>query len=199
MKLAAVIVAAGQSSRFGPANKLMADMRGRPLISHAVEAVMRSALDDAVIVIAPDNEQLGAIATQHGLRSVVNAEADEGLSSSIKAGITALSPDIDGAMIVLGDMPSVSSALIGDLVKTFASHFGSRIVFPLLPSGRQGNPVVWPRRLFPELMTLTGDVGGKRLIEKYADLQAPLRDVSEASQCDVDTIGDLSALHDKIP
>lgn len=191
MKIAAVIVAAGRGSRFAGGNKLLADLNGIPLIRHAALAVASSPVTDAVLVVAPDSAAIVAAAGDGPWRVAVNPDAPQGLSRSIRTGIAALDASIDGALIILGDMPFVTSALIAKLCETFDANNGQRIVFPVTHDGRQANPVLWPRAFFPALLALTGDAGGKALLAANADLHSPVTFDDDGQALDVDTADDL--------
>jgi len=92
---------------------------------------------------------------------VRNPAFAEGLSSSLKAGLTALPPDIDGVLVCLGDMPLVAGRDLDRLIAAFNPLEGRAIIVPTR-HGKRGNPVLWARRFFPEMAELAGDVGGGR-------------------------------------
>lgn len=192
MKIAAIIVAAGRSSRFGVGNKLLVDFGGRPLIRHAIAAADASPVRDIVIVIAPDGAAILEAAGAGRWRSVVNTRAHDGMASSIQTGLAAVPLDCDGALIMLADMPRVTAALIAELVSAFNGTGGNKIVFPVTASGVQGNPVLWPRALFAELNALQGDTGGKAVLAAHPELQHPVSVDDDAVRFDVDTQDDLA-------
>lgn len=192
MKIAAVIVAAGRASRFDGGNKLLADLDGLPLIRHAAGAVAQSRVTNAVLVVPQDSAAIGEAAGDGPWTIAINADAMGGLSSSIRTGISALDPSIDGALVILADMPFVTAPLIDRICETFAKHDGGRIVFPVTRDGRQSNPVLWPRALFPALSQLSGDKGGKALLNDHVDLHAPVTLDDDAAACDIDTADDLA-------
>ena len=98
---------------------------------------------------------------------VHNPDFADGLAGSVKAGIAAVPDNADGAMVCLGDMPLIDAQLIDRLIEAFAPDRGNLIVVPV-SDGRRGNPVLWSRRFFNELMTLDGDIGARHLIAKHA-------------------------------
>ena len=108
---------------------------------------------------------------------VHNPNFAEGLSTSLKAGIAAVPTDADGAIVTLGDMPQVSAALIDRLLLAFDPERGALVVIPTI-DGKRGNPVVWSRRFFPDLLKVEGDVGARHLIGGYAEAvtEVPLDD-----------------------
>ena len=194
MKIAAIILAAGQSARFAGGNKLLAEIDGQPLIRHIVTAVAASPVDDIVLVIAPDGAAVAAAAVPGRWRAIKCQNATDGLSASLQTGLRSVDANTQGAMIVLADMPRVTTGLLTALCWEFIGSGCKNIVFPQSATGNQGNPVIWPRALFAELMTLVGDTGGKPILATYADLHQPviLDDISPFF--DIDTLDDLENL-----
>jgi molybdenum cofactor cytidylyltransferase len=117
---------------------------------------------------------------------VRNPDFAAGLASSVKTGIAAVSDAADGAVVCLGDMPMVSSVLLDRLIDAFAPDRGNLIVVPVA-EGRRGNPVLWSRRFFQELMTLDGDVGARHLIAKHAEAIAEVPVEGDGAFLDIDT------------
>jgi molybdenum cofactor cytidylyltransferase len=193
MTITAIVLAAGRSTRFGADNKLLADAGDGPLIRRVLAAVAASPVDDIVVVTGLDGGRVAAAAGPGRWHLVTNPEPDAGLSSSIRAGIGALAPGTDGVLIVLGDMPGVTADLIAAIITAFEAKARGAIVFPQSPDGRQGHPVLWPRSLFTELASLTGDTGGKALIAAHCGLVStvPAGD-GERAFLDIDTEADLA-------
>jgi molybdenum cofactor cytidylyltransferase len=124
---------------------------------------------------------------------VHNPDYAEGLGSSLKAGIAAVPEDADGAVVCLGDMPQVDHELIDKLIAAFDPERGALVVVPVI-DGRRGNPVVWSRRFFHDLMSITGDIGARHLIGSYAEAVVEVPVAGAAALTDVDTPDALSAL-----
>lgn len=192
MTISAIVLAAGRSSRFGEANKLLADVSGRPMIKAVTGAVAESRVQDIVLVTGNDGGRVAAAVGPGPWRIVANPEPGLGLSSSIRAGLAALSDEVNGVLIVLGDMPGVSAALIDQLIAAFEAHASDVIVYPVSTQGRQGHPVLWPAALFAELSALTGDTGAKALLSKYSDRVVTIAATGDAAFFDVDTVEDLN-------
>jgi len=185
---AMILLAAGASARFGQQDKLLSPAGGMPLIRR-VALALRGGLPDSalIVVVRPQTSH----ALQDALRDlgcdyVDNAAADEGIASSIRVGLSAVSAEAPGALIAQGDMPNLSADLIARLAATFAESHGHCLVHPVSPSGRQGNPVIWPRDLFCPLMTLAGDQGAKPLLTRYLDRTKTIT-VAEQALTDLDT------------
>jgi molybdenum cofactor cytidylyltransferase len=121
-----------------------------------------------------------------------NPDFAGGLASSVKAGIAAVPANADGAIVCLGDMPLISARLIDQLIETFAPDRGHLIAVPV-SDGRRGNPVLWSRRFFRELMTLDGDTGARHLIAKHAEAVAEVPVEGNDVFLDIDTPQALEA------
>jgi molybdenum cofactor cytidylyltransferase len=185
--IAAIVLAAGSSRRFGADNKLLAGIDGRPLVLRVIEAI------EAGGVTGHEPDQVAAATAARGRRITYNERHARGIGTSIAAGIKALDDDVDGVLIAQGDMPAVDAALIATLCDCFADAGGDSIVYPVAADGRQGNPVIWPRRLFADLRKLTGDKGGKRLIEANGAAVVRVAIAGEAAAIDIDTPAELDA------
>jgi len=185
-RIAAVILAAGRSTRMGGPNKLLADIGGRPLIRIAAEQALASRARPVIVVTGHQREQVEAALGELDVTCVHNLNFAEGLSTSVKAGLAAVPDDADGAIVCLGDMPQVSAALIDRLIAAFDPERGALVVVPTI-GGKRGNPVVWARRFFPELMALDGDVGARNLIQRYPEAVAEVPLTDTAALVDVDT------------
>jgi molybdenum cofactor cytidylyltransferase len=186
LKIAAVVLAAGRSTRMGGPNKLLEDLGGRPLVRHAVEAALASHARPVMVVVGHQQAQVRAALAGLPVTLVDNAAYAEGLSSSIRAGIMAVPETADGALILLGDMPDVAAALIDRLIAAFDPARGALVVVPSR-EGRRGNPVVWARRFFADLARLSGDVGARHLIAAHAESVAEVAVSREGAFRDVDT------------
>ena len=190
--IAAVILAAGRSTRMGGPNKLLAELDGKKLVRIAAEQALASKASEVVVVTGHQAELVEKALAGLNVRFVRNPEFAGGLASSVKAGIAAVTDNADGAVICLGDMPLISAGLIDRLVEAFAPDRGNLIVVPVA-DGRRGNPVLWSRRFFKELMTLDGDIGARHLIAKHAEAVAEVPVEGQSAFLDIDTPQALEA------
>jgi molybdenum cofactor cytidylyltransferase len=184
--IAAVILAAGRSTRMGGPNKLLAEIGGRSLVRIAAEEALASRARPVILVTGHQREAVEAALKGLDVTVVHNPNFADGLSTSVKAGLAAVPPNADGAIVCLGDMPQVRAPLIDKLLAAFDPERGALVVVPTI-DGKRGNPVVWSRRFFPELAGLEGDIGARNLIGRYAEAvtEVPLTDT--AALIDVDT------------
>lgn len=188
----AIVLAAGRSSRFAAGHKLLADIGGKPMIRHTLEAVAASAVDSIVMVVSFDNhDAIMAAAGTGRWAGCINGMAETGLASSLKSGATMLPEQLDGVLVVLGDMPGITPDLITRILAKAAEYPGS-IVYPLTPEGKQGHPVFWPADIVPEFWELTGDQGGKPLLRRHAHRIVTIP-ADAAAAIDIDTVEDLAA------
>ncbi|MEP4380835.1 MAG: molybdopterin-binding/glycosyltransferase family 2 protein [Alphaproteobacteria bacterium] len=191
-QFAAIILAAGQSRRMGAVNKLLIEVDGKPMIRHAVDAARESGADPVIVVTG---HQAHEVQTTAGSRATIvhNPAFDEGLSSSLRAGLSAVPDSCDGALIALGDMPKIGAQHLHQLVAAYDPEEGHLICVPTR-NGIRGNPVFWDRRFFEDMSALGGDVGAKHLIGDYDEvvIEVPMPD--DAVLTDVDSPAALERL-----
>jgi len=195
-RVAAIVLAAGRSTRMGGPNKLMAEIKGKPLVRIAAEEALASRADPVIVVTGHERERVEAALAGLDVRCVHNPDFAQGLSTSLRAGIAAVPPQADGVIVCLGDMPQVRAKLIGRLIAAFDPAGGGLIVVPTI-GGKRGNPVVWSRRFFPELVALEGDVGARHVIANYGEAVVEIP-AETAVLVDVDTPEALSAVKAEI-
>ncbi|MBS0270110.1 MAG: nucleotidyltransferase family protein, partial [Proteobacteria bacterium] len=195
--VAAVLLAAGSSERFGSENKLLAEIGGEPLLRHVTRVVIETGPSETIVVTGHEAERCRSVLEGLAVRFVHNAAWMQGMGTSIAAGVGALGDEFDGAFIVPSDMPYLTSALFARLWAAFDAADGRGIVFPVTAAGEQRNPVLWPRAHFSELRALVGATGAKALLRKYVgeSLGVPLASDEEAT--DIDTPADLAAVCDQ--
>jgi molybdenum cofactor cytidylyltransferase len=195
--IAAVVLAAGRSTRMGAINKLIAEIGGKPLVRIAAEQALASRASPVIVVTGHERERVEAALKGLPVRIVHNPHYAEGLGTSLKAGIGAVPADADGAIVCLGDMPQVSAALIDRLIAAFDPERGALVVVPSI-DGRRGNPVVWSRRFFHDLTQIQGDIGARHLIGAYVEAVVEVPVADDAALTDVDTPESLSAVKAEI-
>jgi molybdenum cofactor cytidylyltransferase len=184
--VAAIVLAAGRSTRMGGPNKLLAEISGKKLVRIAAEQALASKASEVIVVTGHQAELVEQALEGLNVKFARNPDFAGGLASSVKAGIAAVSDNADGAVICLGDMPLIDAKLIERLIEAFAPDRGNLIVVPVA-EGRRGNPVLWSRRFFNELMTLDGDIGARHLIGKHAEAVAEVPVEGNGAFLDIDT------------
>ena len=190
--ISGIILAAGAAERMGQ-QKLLLDLRGKPILQWVLEAALSSELDEVVCVVREAIEiQKGISLKDDKLRWVTNEKASEGQNTSVIAGLKAISPQSEAALFLVGDQPLLKRDLIDGLIDLFRKT-AALIVAPTF-QGQTRNPVLFRKDLFPEFLELTGDRGGRGLIEKYKEKTALLEWKDGAPFLDVDTREDYEAL-----
>jgi molybdenum cofactor cytidylyltransferase len=191
-KVAAIVLAAGRSTRMGGPNKLLAELDGKKLVRIVAEQARASKAREVIVVTGHQAELVEQALAGLDVRFVRNPDYAGGLASSVKAGIAAVADAVDGAVVCLGDMPMVSRDLLDRLIDTFEPDRGNLIVVPV-SDGRRGNPVLWSRRFFKELMTLDGDVGARHVIARHTEAVAEVPVDGDGAFLDIDTPQALEA------
>jgi molybdenum cofactor cytidylyltransferase len=191
--IAAVVLAAGRSSRMGGPNKLLAEIGGRPLVRIVAEAALASPARPVVVVTGHERERVETALGSLPVNFVHNPNYAEGLGTSLRAGIAAVPAQADGVVVCLGDMPQIDAALIDRLIAAIDPDKGALVAVPTI-DGRRGNPVVWSRRFFSDLMAVEGDVGARHLIGRYGEAVAEVPVTGTGVLTDIDTPEALAAL-----
>jgi molybdenum cofactor cytidylyltransferase len=195
-RIGALLLAAGQSRRMGGPNKLLAEVDGTPMVAHVARRLLASRARPIIAVLGNQAEAVDAALGKLPVERVRNPEFANGLSTSLKRGVVALPPDLDGALVCLGDMPLISGRHLDRLIAAFNPLEGRAIIVPIR-GGKRGNPVLWSKRFFPEMAELAGDVGAKHLIGEHAELVAEVEMGDDAIFVDIDTPEALDALRRK--
>ncbi len=188
-RIAAIVLAAGLSRRMEGQNKLIATIDGVPLVRRAVLAAAASPVQAIYVVTGHRRRETEAALAGLAVTFVPNPRYADGLSTSLRAGLAALPPDIEGALVLLGDMPAVAE---GDIARLVAAFGPGRIVVST-DAGQPRNPVLWSQAWFAELAHVEGDRGGKGLIDANPDAVVGV-EIGPAASLDIDDPAALAAL-----
>lgn len=188
--ISAVVLAAGRSERMGTP-KLLLRLAGRSLLQHVMDNVRGSRCGEIIVVLGEAAEQVGAEAQGDRVRLVVNPRYREGMGTSLAAGIAALAPPCEAAVVLLGDQPCVTAGMIDTLIDAHrrsgkplvASRYGPVV----------GAPTLIGRALFPDARRLAGDQGGRSLIQQHPDQVEEVL-LPPSAAVDVDTPEELARL-----
>jgi molybdenum cofactor cytidylyltransferase len=196
-KTAALILAAGQARRMGGPNKLLAKVGERPLARIAAEAALQSKAVSVTVVTGHRADDVRSALEGLDVAFVHNPEHEQGLSTSLRAGVESLPADVDGVVVLLADMPGIDAATIDRLIDAFEPGDGVLIVVPTC-KGKRGNPVVWSSRYFPALAAVQGDTGGRHLIGENPEVVVEV-EIGDPVAIDVDTPEALAAVGGTLP
>jgi molybdenum cofactor cytidylyltransferase len=183
-QVAAIVLAAGGSTRMGQTKQLL-PIDGQPMVHLVTETVCAAGLAQVVVVVGAQAEAVERSLAGLPVEIVVNQAWTEGIGSSIRAGLGALRQEIQAAVMVLADQPGLTPDVIGALVARYRVS-GAPVVAPFY-QGRRGNPVLFDRSLFPELLAVEGDCGGRTLVARYAEDLERLDVEDQRVVMDVDT------------
>ena len=184
-RIAGLVMAAGRSSRMG-ANKLLLDDGGHPIIATVVDHALAAGLAEVVVVCGHQEAEMRTALAGKAVRVVPCPDFADGMSASLRCGLKALSQDVDAAFLLLGDMPRVGADLLRRMSAAYNPTEGRSIIVPSF-AGKRGNPVLWDRRFFAEMMELAGDVGARHLIGEHADQVTEIEAADAGIMMDVDT------------
>lgn len=196
-RIAAIVLAAGLASRMGR-NKLTESPAGKPLVRNVVEAATQSHATSTIVVTGNESRNIEDALSGLAVTFVYNPAFRDGLSSSLKAGVRAVSDGFDGALVLLGDMPGVTADTINRLIAAFNPLEG-RSICVASHLGKRGNPVLWARQYFPGILALEGDVGAKHLIGENEEMVCEVEAGSDGPLVDIDTPEALSAWMARAP
>ena len=178
-RVAALVLAAGQSRRMGPVNKLLAVVDGAPMLASVVAHALESSACAVHVVTGFERLRVEEMLAGQDVQLVYNPGFERGISTSIAAGLSSLPADVEGALICLGDMPAVSVEVLDRIIATFDPRRGAEVCVPTY-RGKRGNPVLWSRRFFAEIRRIRGDAGARHLIGEHSKMvrEVPIDDAS---------------------
>lgn len=191
--VAAVLLAAGGSERFGgDLPKQLATFHGEPLVRRAARTALASDVAEVLVVTGCRAEEVEVAVADLELTCVRNPDWAEGQSTSVRSGLARVDPSSRAALFLPCDQPLLTPRVLDRILAVYRTT-GGPIVLPV-HDRRRGAPVLFDRALFEELMGITGDTGGRQVVERHPDqvVEVPLE--SEAPLVDVDTVGDLQRL-----
>ncbi|WP_306061787.1 nucleotidyltransferase family protein [Natronococcus wangiae] len=163
-----VVLAAGTSSRYGTKNKLLEPLNDKPLVCHAVSSLVDSRLTDVTIVLGHDFERVRAALQEYDVEYRYNNAYETGQSASVREGVAAARDrGAEAILFALGDMPAVSPSTVNTLIEAYQSGNGSALTAGC--DGKRGNPVLFNSRHFEALGSVSGDVGGRNVLQNATD------------------------------
>lgn len=194
-RIAALVLAAGQGRRMGR-NKMAAEVAGKPMLRHVLEAAAKSRATGLWVVTGHERDAVERIAEGIDATLLHNPDFAAGLSSSLHRGLAALPDDLDGVVVLLGDMPKVTAETIDRLIAAFDPLEGRSLCVPTF-EGKRGNPLLFARRFFAEVQAIQGDLGARQLLGDYPDEVAEVAMADSGVLLDLDTPEAIAALEEQ--
>lgn len=186
---ALLLLAAGASSRMRGGDKLMEEVQGEPLLRHSAREALATGLS-VIVALRPDRAERDAALDGLPLQKVVVTDADQGMSASLRAAVAA-APKGAPVAVLLGDMPEIRAEDLTALAAAFEAHGGDTVVRAASEDMQPGQPVIFPARLRPDLLSLTGDAGGREILRRERVVLFPLP--GRRALTDLDTPEDFAA------
>lgn len=187
-----VILAAGQSKRLGSPKQLL-EFKGKSLLQHAVSSAMDTGIKPVIVITGARFEKMQEVLEQFPVQLIYNKEWEEGMAASIRCGVEGalqMNPDTDGILFMVCDQPFTDSSVLNELI-VLQKETGT----PITASFYEdiiGTPALYHKSIFPELLSLQGDIGAKKIISKYKDSISTI--TFNAGKTDIDTINDYENL-----
>jgi len=173
----------------GDENKLLLPFNGDLVINRICHTVLNSGLKPVIVVTGFQHRAVEKALPELIDQIAYNPNWEQGMAGSIYTGMSLLPDTVDGNMIVLGDMPLLTTHTLKQLIEQFCVHEGKQIIYPVY-SGQQANPVIFPRKYFSEIISSTGDRGCKKVLKQYPDDATGISIDSEEVILDCDTKDD---------
>lgn len=189
-RVAGVVLAAGQSRRMGSVNKLLTEVDGTPMVVAAVREAAAAGLEPVVVVTGHEAQAVRAALGDMPVTWVHNDDYADGLSTSLRSGLGALPDDISAAIVCLADMPAVRASVLDKLVAAYDPVEGRSICVPTW-QGKRGNPVLWDRGFFADMMSVNGDTGARHLLGEHDEVVCEVAMPDDAVLRDIDSPADL--------
>lgn len=164
--IAAVILAAGGSTRMGQP-KLLLPWKGEALICWPVKIALAAGLSPVIVVTGASANEIETALSGMPVKIVHNSDWEKGQSTSLRCGVAALPDTAEGAILFLGDQPQLPHDLIEKMIAEYRTHAPATPIFIASSQGKRGNPVLFDRSVFQELLHVEGDAGGRMIFERY--------------------------------
>ena len=189
--ISAILLAAGESKRLG-APKLLLNLGGKTILEHSIDNLLNSKVGEVIVVLGDSADELLPKINQRTIKVMENSLCRQGMSTSIIAGLCLIDRRARAVMLALADQPLIPPAVIDRLIEAYESG-GRGIAVPVHRS-RRGHPVIFSIKYKEELLKLTGDVGGREILDRYPEDLLEVEVDSESVFTDIDTMEDYKSI-----
>lgn len=193
LALGAVLLAAGEGRRMGGVIKPLIRLQGVPLIRRALVALSGAGIDEVAVVTGYRHEAVAEAIMEFPVTVVYNADYAAGQQGSVRRGLEALSPTLDGVMIVLADQPLIGADDLKELIAAFKKRPAGHIVVPMV-EGQRGNPILLDGFAREEILRSELNLGCRHLIERHPELVHLHQTANRRFVTDLDAPEDVEAL-----
>lgn len=190
-KIGVIVLAAGFANRMGK-EKLLLSFRGKPLLSYALNLIEKLPAKEKIAVIGEPKQPLQNLCAQYHISSIYNKNRHLGQASSIACGVSYLPQDLEAFLFVVGDQPFLTGKLVDKLINIWQTYKSSQIIVRPYFEGRGYHPVLFGADWREELLSLTGDAGGRTLIQRHPECMVPVYWDNGDEFVDIDTLDDYA-------
>lgn len=187
--ISAILLAAGESKRMGQLKQIM-PFGQSTIVEQAIDNLLNSAVNESIVVLGHRAEEVMKTIAAKPVKIAMNPNYQQGMSTSIIAGLSLIDSRAQAVMLALGDQPFVDSQTINSLMEAFGAH-NKGIAIPVY-QGRRGHPVIFAIRYKGELLRLKGDIGGREIIDRHPDDVLEVAVDCEGICIDIDTMGNYN-------
>jgi molybdenum cofactor cytidylyltransferase len=193
VRVAAIVLAAGESSRMQGINKLLIEVNGVPLIRRTLIGLSGAGVDEVVVVLGHEAQRVQPLVEDFPLTVVVNPDYHEGQMTSVECGLRALTEEFNAVLVAVADQPLLSAGDIGDLIGAYKKRSHGSIVVPIY-QGQRGNPIIFDYALRDEMLSGGRNLGCANLIAENPELVVAAEMQNDHFTTDLDTRDDLARL-----
>ncbi len=164
--ISAILLAAGESKRMGRPKQLL-EWQENTLLQHCLESIMRSAVDETILVLGHEADRIGARLPPLPLTIVINPDYRQGMASSLRRGLLSMDPGSEAFLVLLADQPGIAPEIINTVIRAFRQADPKRGIVRPVYRGRPGHPVLFGAQYLQEALHLRGDVGARRIVANH--------------------------------
>ena len=184
--ISAIVLAAGESKRMGRPKQLL-EWRGRPLLQHALESLINSAVDEIILVLGHEADRIREALPALPIKIVINPDYQQGMASSLRRGLLATDRSSEAFLVLLADQPGIGPEIVNTIIRSFRQADPKRGLVRPVYRGRRGHPVLIGAQYRKEALRLTGDVGARQILMNHPEDILEVEMESDVILRDIDT------------
>jgi molybdenum cofactor cytidylyltransferase len=188
--ICAIVLAAGRSRRMGR-QKLLLPWGNGTMLGHVVAEIARSPVAQIFVVVCADGDSIARVLSDHRVTLVTNPDPDSDMLASVRCGLRVIPSDCDAVLLALGDQPSISSALIGEMIRNH--HPGTKAIVVPVHSGQRGHPLLFSAGYGDEILTRFDGVGVHALLTAHSNEILEVPAASDSVLVDIDSPADYQS------
>jgi molybdenum cofactor cytidylyltransferase len=195
--ISAIVLAAGESRRMGETKQLL-EWRGSTILGCVLDNLLASPVDEILLVVGYEAERILEMTANPRIKAVFNPDFRQGMSTSLRSGLTAMDVRAEAFLIALADQPGIPPGVVQDLIDHYRESYPEKKIVAPAHLGRRGHPVLFSGDYLDEFLGLTGDVGGREILARHPEEVLLVEAGTDAVLLDVDTPEDYQNLSRRI-